>query len=60
MRTSFAPEEVDKIENSAYDLGMSIGAHQERERILLLLKSFADKKVSSDILEAIDMIKEVK
>lgn len=34
MRSSFTPEEVDRIENKAYEVGISVGERQERERIL--------------------------
>lgn len=57
MRTSFTPEEVDRIENDAYNFGVSIGAHQERERIIMALKNFADDKMDANVLEAIDFIK---
>ena len=33
MRESFTPEEVDRIENKAYEVGVGIGTSQERERI---------------------------
>ena len=33
MRDSFTPEEVDRIEDKAYEVGVGIGASQERERI---------------------------
>ena len=38
MRDLFTPEEVDRIENKAYEVGVGIGASQERERILALLE----------------------
>jgi hypothetical protein len=40
MRDSFTPEEVDQIENKAYEVGVSIGASQERERITALLEAW--------------------
>jgi len=40
MRDSFTPEEVDRIENKAYEVGVGIGASQERERIIALLKTY--------------------
>lgn len=39
MRDSFTPEEVDRIENKAYEVGVGIGASQERERIIALLET---------------------
>jgi len=39
MRDSFTPEEVDRIENKAYEVGVGIGASQERERIIALLEA---------------------
>jgi hypothetical protein len=42
MRDSFTPEEVDQIENKAYEVGVGIGASQERERIIALLNSYCD------------------
>ncbi|NBR24513.1 MAG: hypothetical protein EBU08_12225 [Micrococcales bacterium] len=38
MRESFTPEEVDRIEEKAYEVGVGIGATQERERIIALLE----------------------
>ena len=38
MRDSFTPEEVDRIEEKAYEVGVGIGASQERERIIALLE----------------------
>lgn len=38
MKTSFTPEEVSAIEDNAYDLGIVIGAREERERIIALIK----------------------
>ena len=38
MRDSFTPEEVDRIENKAYEVGVGIGVTQERERIIALLE----------------------
>ena len=40
MRESFTPEEVDRIENKAYEVGVGIGASQERERIITLLEAW--------------------
>ena len=40
MRDSFTPEEVDRIEEKAYEVGVGIGASQERERIISLLKTY--------------------
>lgn len=34
MRSSFTPEEVDRIENKAYEVGVGVGEFQERKRIL--------------------------
>ena len=36
MRESFTPEEVTRIEDKAYEVGMSIGKMNERDRILAL------------------------
>jgi len=38
MRDSFTPEEVDRIAEKAYEVGVGIGASQERERIIALLE----------------------
>jgi hypothetical protein len=40
MRESFTPEEVDRIEAKAYEVGVGIGASQERTRILALLEGW--------------------
>jgi hypothetical protein len=39
MRDSFTPEEVTRIEEKAYEVGVGIGASQERERIIALLEA---------------------
>jgi hypothetical protein len=39
MRNSFTPEEVDRIENKAYEVGVGIGASQERERVTALIET---------------------
>jgi hypothetical protein len=39
MRDSFTPEEVDRIENTAFEVGFRIGGSQERSRILALLEA---------------------
>jgi hypothetical protein len=36
MRESFTPEEVTRIEDKAYEVGMNIGKLNERERILAI------------------------
>lgn len=41
MRDSFTPEEVDRIENKAYEVGVGIGVSQERKRIIALLEEEA-------------------
>jgi len=38
MRDSFTPEEVDRIENKAYEVGVNIGTYQERLRILKIIE----------------------
>ncbi len=43
MRDSFTPEEVSRIENKAYEVGIGIGASQERERIIAILERDADE-----------------
>lgn len=43
MRDSFTPEEVDRIENTAYEVGVKIGVTQERERIIAILERDADE-----------------
>lgn len=40
MRSSFTPEEVTRIEDKAYEVGINIGVHQERIRILTLLEEW--------------------
>ena len=37
MKTSYTPEEVRKIEDSAYETGKMIGAHEEYKRIMYLI-----------------------
>lgn len=41
MRSSFKPEEVDRIEMKAYEVGISVGEFQERERIIAILESIS-------------------
>lgn len=60
MRTSFTPEEVDRIENDAYNFGVSVGANQERDRIVMILQEFADSHMDANVLETIKLIKENK
>jgi hypothetical protein len=43
LRDSFTPEEVDRIENTAYEVGVKIGVTQERERIIAILERDADE-----------------
>lgn len=43
MRDSFTPEEVTRIEDKAYEVGVGIGASQERERIIALLETYWDE-----------------
>lgn len=40
MRSSYTPEEVARIEDKAYEVGVSIGTNQERARILTLLEEW--------------------
>lgn len=40
VRDSFTPQEVNRIENKAYEVGFSVGAHEERLRILTLLEEW--------------------
>lgn len=40
MRDSFTPEEVTRIEDKAYEVGIRVGTHQERIRILTLLEEW--------------------
>ena len=42
MRESFTPEEVDSIENAAFEVGFRIGVTQERERIISILEAEAE------------------
>jgi hypothetical protein len=37
MKSSFTPEEVAQIEDKAYKAGVSVGTHEERLRILVIL-----------------------
>ena len=39
MREAFTPEEVTRIENKSYEVGVGIGASQERERITALIET---------------------
>lgn len=39
MRSSFTPEEVTRIEDKAYEVGIRIGKLEERKRILNILSS---------------------
>jgi hypothetical protein len=39
MRSLFTPEEVARIEDKAYKVGVDIGVHQERLRILKIIES---------------------
>lgn len=43
MRESFTPEEVTQIEDKAYEVGLRIGKHEERERIIALLEAEDDE-----------------
>ncbi len=38
MKQSFTPEEVNKIENDSFSIGMITGETKERNRVLDLLK----------------------
>ena len=42
MRSSFTPEEVTQIEDKAYEVGLRIGKHEERERIIRVLATMRD------------------
>ena len=66
MRDSFTPEEVARIENKAYEVGIGIGVRQERERIIALLEGMvgnmdgnysSPKEVYGAVLDAIALIK---
>ena len=64
MRESFTPEEVNRIENNAYEVGVGIGASQERERIIALLQKetagYYEQALWADadgLLDAIALIK---
>lgn len=37
MKKSFTPEEVNKIEEEAYRLGIAVGEHTERSNIIELI-----------------------
>lgn len=39
MRDSFTPEEVTRIEDKAYEVGVSVGEYKERIRILDIVAS---------------------
>lgn len=49
MRKSFSPEEVNSIENTAYDLGFVIGAREERERIISVIQNMETRTAMTDL-----------
>jgi len=51
MRSSFTPEEVDQIEEKAYEVGERIGRRLERERIVALLKQHLCTFTDTEIVE---------
>lgn len=48
MKQSFTPEEVNKIENDSFLIGMITGETKERNRILDLLNDEASEWLSHD------------
>ena len=39
MKKTFTPEEVDKIENQAYETGLAVGKYAEQKRLIDLIES---------------------
>ena len=50
MKKSFTPEEVNKIEEEAYRLGIAVGEHTERSRIMELISQIEESSVSTESL----------
>ena len=50
MKTSFTPEEVNRIEEEAYRFGIAVGEHTERSRIMELISQIEESSVSTESL----------
>ena len=47
MKKTFTAEEVDKIENQAYETGLAVGKYAEQKRLIDLIESMSKTPTES-------------